>query len=286
MNSTDPVEYVAENWSQLLKDESALLITVLVGLIYIGVILFTGIVSAVYACCCNSRKDKPDWDTRPVSYGWRGCSAIFATMISIGGVICIFANNYAHDAVGNVRGHLHETLMYPGAYFAVLHTQLESYYTEYQEFEETNMSRLKDRQLGNNIKVIHIQYFDFAYPLHSQDIVVDAFEPTQVKVDELIASARSLIGDLDNLKDEAGKTKTSASELETALNEYKDKGCNCNGIPECQQTCSMISFGITTIDLAYNNMDEALEAINASDFLNINGEVGDEFDQDCLIADH
>ena len=70
--------------------------------------------------------------------------------------MCIFANNYAHDSVGNVRGHLQETLMYPGAYFSVLHTQLESYYTEYQEFEDTNMRRLKDRQLGENIQVIHI----------------------------------------------------------------------------------------------------------------------------------
>ena len=104
-------------------------------------------------------------------------------------------------------------------------------------------------------------------------------------MDELIASARSLIDNLDSLRDEAGRTKTSAEELETALNSYKNKGCNCGGIPECQTTCSMISFGITTIDLAYESMDEALEAINASDFLNINGEVGDEFDQDCLIAD-
>ena len=83
-------------------------------------------------------------------------------MISVGGVMCIFANNYAHESIGHVRQDLNQTMKYPGAYFTVLNTQLESYYTEYQEFEEINMNRLRDREIGDNIQVtIHTSTFPY-----------------------------------------------------------------------------------------------------------------------------
>ena len=105
--------------------------------------------------------------------------------------------------------------------------------------------------------------------------------------------ANDLINALDGLKNDAGETKTSAEKLEEALVAYKAKDCNCDQtgatgdvLIQCKNNCQLISFGITTIDEAYKNMDEALKAINASPFLEINGDIGDEFDQDCLITDH
>ena len=127
---------------------------------------------------------------------------------------------------------------------------------------------------------------------HLKQIVVEAFKPTQTKVDELLEEANDLIKALDGLKNDAGETKTSAETLEKALVAYKAKDCNCDqtgatgdALIQCKNNCQLISFGITTIDEAYKNMDEALKAINASPFLEINGEIGDEFDQDCLITD-
>ena len=68
----------------MLKQESPLLITLIVGVVYLGVIVFTAIVAIVMTWCCCKRKEKRDWDTRPVSYAWRIITAILAIMVSIG----------------------------------------------------------------------------------------------------------------------------------------------------------------------------------------------------------
>ena len=54
-----------------------------------------------------------------------------------------------------------------------------------------------------------------------QTIVVDAFNPTQFKIDLLLSEANLLISNLSNLTTEANNTKIVADELKVLLDEYK-----------------------------------------------------------------
>ena len=54
--------------------------------------------------------------------------------------------------------------------------------------------------------------------------MVDAFNPTQFKIDLLLSEANMLISNLSNLTTEANNTKIVADELKVLLDEYKARG--------------------------------------------------------------
>ena len=120
---------------------------------------------------------------------------------------------------------------------------------------------------------------------------MDAFNPTQFKIDLILSEANLLISSLSNLTTQANGTKVVADELKVLLDDYKAKDCNCDSqnfqgaqLTQCKTACGAIDFGNSMIQKAYDNMNDALDTINASDFLEIGEKIGDVFDQDCLIT--